>query len=123
MRRQGCLGQRDVRNQLPADRAGRQGDGDAASLLDRRVAAGKLIPLLFSASNMVVTFWANSDPSSVQHQADVFNVKRAGCGPICQMPWPGVRALMGVVDGLGTNSEPSVSIAEPSVVNVTRPGI
>ncbi|HUE04706.1 MAG TPA: hypothetical protein VMR62_34460 [Bryobacteraceae bacterium] len=29
----------------------------------------------------------------------------------CQMPWPGVLALIGVVEfGLGTNSVPSVSI-------------
>ncbi|HXM41042.1 MAG TPA: hypothetical protein VN924_07305 [Bryobacteraceae bacterium] len=44
--------------------------------------------------------------------------------PACQMPWPGVLALTGVAEGgFGTNSEPSVSIAEPSVVNVASPGI
>jgi hypothetical protein len=41
------------------------------------------------------------------------------------MPWPGVPTVeTGVVEaGLIANSEPSVSMTEPSEVNVARPGI
>jgi hypothetical protein len=41
------------------------------------------------------------------------------------MPWPGVLGLIAaaVEDGIDANSDPSVSITEPSVVNVARPGI
>jgi hypothetical protein len=39
------------------------------------------------------------------------------------MPWPGVADLSTAEDEEGANSEPSVSITEPSEVNVARPGI
>lgn len=41
------------------------------------------------------------------------------------MPWPGLLALptVTVEDGTVANSDPSVSITEPSAVNVAKPGI
>ena len=39
------------------------------------------------------------------------------------MPWPGLETVtMGVVETDFRNSEPSVSMTEPSEVNVARPG-
>jgi hypothetical protein len=50
-------------------------------------------------------------PVDVQHQAEVLDIESERVLANCQMPWPGVLALIGVVEfGLGTNSVPSVSI-------------
>ena len=67
---------------------------------------------------------ANSDPSAFNTRLMYWTYRVTGVFANCQMPWPGVLGLVGVAEGeLATNSEPSVSMTEPCVVNVASPGI
>jgi hypothetical protein len=73
---------------------------------------------------MVVMFRPSREPSGFNTRLIYWTSRVAGVLAGCQMPWPGVLGLTAAVeDGIGANSDPSVSITEPSVVNVARPGI